>query len=127
MDRPQEISIRVVAPHAMSEFKSATRRLYPRAQTDWARPRINVRVMHFRSAEIPVLKSFLDRLPLHDELDVPKNDDGRVCGGVCRVARYLLPDGATHDSLAACHRGQTIPTRSGRAGADSDCQYHVQH
>ena len=75
VNRPLEISIGVIAPHAVSQLVSATSRLDPCAQTDVVGTLVYIRVMYFRPAEVPGLESFLDRLPTYAELDVPQTDD----------------------------------------------------
>ena len=75
VNRPLEISISVIAPHAVSQLQSAASGFDPCAQTNGAGARVYIWVMYFRPAKVPVLESFLDRLPTNAELDVPQTDD----------------------------------------------------
>ena len=71
MDGPQEVSARVVVPHAVSERVSPLL-AFPNAQADVAGPRIHVRIVNLSPAGIPQLVRFLDGLTADREPDVPK-------------------------------------------------------
>ncbi len=75
VDGTHKVSVGVIVPHPVSEFESPARRPYPSAQADVARPGVDVRIVHFSPATIPVLEGFLDRLAAHDELDIPQPHD----------------------------------------------------
>src|ERR1035437_6239230 len=98
LDGPQKVSAGVIVPHAVSELKSA-RRMNPCAQANGTSSRVDVRVVDFSPAHIPVLVGFLDRLPAHDELDVPQANDGRVGGVSGRGGRQPAGDGGGHQRL----------------------------
>ncbi len=81
VDGSQEVSARVVVPHAVSELESPGRiRPLPHPQADVARSWIDIRVVHLGPTEIPELVRFLDGLVADVKLDVPKANDGRVDG-----------------------------------------------
>jgi hypothetical protein len=62
VDGSHEVSVRVVRPHAMSELESPVRTVFPHAQADVARSRINIRVVNLGPPGIPELVRFLDGL-----------------------------------------------------------------
>jgi len=74
VDGSQEVSVRVVAPHAVSKLVSPVRNMLPHPQADVARSWINIRVVNFRSPSIPKLVRFLNGLIADRELDLPKAD-----------------------------------------------------
>jgi len=76
VDGSQEVSVRVIAPHAVSELESPVRSMLPHPQADVARSRINIRVVNLGPPSIPELVRFLDGLPTDRELDVPKANHG---------------------------------------------------
>ena len=126
VDGSQEVSVRVVVPHAVSE-RVSSRRLLPHTQADVARSRIDIRVVHFGPTGIPELVRFLDGLAVDLEQDVPKANDGRVASVVFGRLRILLHRaGLTNNgSCPRCHRGQGIAARRQRAGAESKYQDHA--
>jgi len=75
VNRPHKISVGVITPHAVGQLDGAARGLYPGAEANVVSARVYIRIMHFRPAKVPVLESFLDRLPAYAELDVPQSND----------------------------------------------------
>jgi hypothetical protein len=105
VDGSQEVSVRVVAPHAVSELESPVRML-PHPQADAARSRINIRVVNLGPPSIPELVRFLDGLITDRELDVPKANHGFADVVSCRRRVRLDRAGLTMDgSRRRCYRG----------------------
>lgn len=120
VNRPLEISIRVIDPHTVSQLDSAARSLCPGAKTNVVGTRVHIRIMYFCPAKVPNLESFLDRLPPYAELNVPQSHDGRVDRPVDRRGRsQLLTDCGNHSSFSTCHRREAVPTGSECASAKS--------
>ena len=90
VDGSQEVSVRVVVPHAVSKLESPVRSMLPHPQADVARSRINIRVVNLGPPSIPELVRFLDGLIADRELDVPKANHG--------FADVVLPATERHEA-----------------------------
>ena len=106
VDGSQEVSVRVVAPHAVSEPEGPMRSMLPHPQADVASSRINIRVVDLGPPSIPELVRFLDGLIADRELDLPKANHGfaDVVSGRSRVRldrARLTMDGSSR----RCYRG----------------------
>src|SRR4029077_8372838 len=62
VDGSQEVSVRVVVPHAVSELESAVRSVFPHPQADASPSRINIRVVNLSPPGIPELVRRLNGL-----------------------------------------------------------------
>ena len=106
VDGSQEVSVRVVAPHAVSELESPVWSSLPHSQADVPPSRINIRVVNLGPPSIPELVRFLDGLIADRELDVPKADHGFACVVSGRSGVRLDRTGLTmNGSGRRCHRG----------------------